>query len=171
MFSHTHTQYCNMSFRTRRGRYLAQVLQSAVLRTNAPHPPRPNPSLFLLPGLTQRPWHDPADLCFQPWVREVEAHGAAIAKEYRALVAQVGEALSALLDGDVLISSLVAIYFCRCRRRTRWRSSRGEGGEDAVTGKGGGCVSVVRAGFAADCAGLAFSGLPACRRACRPTTK
>ena len=59
-----------MSFSTRQGRYLAQVFKSAVLRTTAPTV-RPNPSLFLLPGLTSRPWHDPNDACFAPWVKQV----------------------------------------------------------------------------------------------------
>eukprot|EP00750_Incisomonas_marina_P015133 INCI18091.1.p1 GENE.INCI18091.1~~INCI18091.1.p1 ORF type:complete len:257 (-),score=19.86 INCI18091.1:365-1135(-) len=77
-----------MSFRTKQGRYLAQVFKSAVLRTNAPDPVRPNPSLFILPGLTARPWHDPQDACFAPWVREVEAHSEAISAEYHSLVAR-----------------------------------------------------------------------------------
>jgi len=75
-----------MSFSTKQGRYLAQVFKSAILKTTAP-PARPEPSLFFLPGLSSRAWHDPSDECFS-WIKDVEAHYEPILKEYRELVAR-----------------------------------------------------------------------------------
>ena len=76
-----------MSFSTKQGRYLAQVFKSAILRTTVPHAPRPAPTLFILPGLTSRPWHDPTDACFS-WVADLEANYQTILDEYTTLVAR-----------------------------------------------------------------------------------
>lgn len=54
---------------------------------------RPNPTVFFFPGLSSRPWHDPADFS---WCREMEKNVPGIRAEYDNLVhRKVGARLTA----------------------------------------------------------------------------
>ncbi|CAN0083195.1 unnamed protein product [Ectocarpus sp. 12 AP-2014] len=60
----------------------ATIVKSAICRTRTSvH--RPNPTMFYFPGLSSRPWHDPASL---PWCQEMEKNVPAIRAEYENLV-------------------------------------------------------------------------------------
>ena len=62
---------------------LAKLFPSKLLRTTAAH--RPYPSLFFMPGLTQKPFYDPKDKAMFPFVQDFEENLHHIQREYLSL--------------------------------------------------------------------------------------
>ena len=47
--------------------YEAKLFAAKICRTSA-HP-RPYPQLFYFPGITSKPWHDPREFSFVPYLQ------------------------------------------------------------------------------------------------------
>lgn len=70
---------------------MANILKTGVCRTSAAY--RPAPSLFYFPGLTSKPWHDPADFA---WAKSLRKNFPLIKAEYLAI-------REAKLESDYLV--------------------------------------------------------------------